>query len=173
MRQTLQPIDVSVGLSIALRPHPTFAALADELRISPSTAHQAVKRLLLSGLVRKAAHGHVADVEALEEFVVHGARYAFPAIRNRRQRGVPTAHAAPIFEGVLDQDIDPLVWPSALGSVVGGALEPLIPSAPTLATRHPALYDLLTLVDAIRVGNARDREVAGALLSERLDAVAA
>ncbi len=134
MRQTLQPIDVAVGLSIALRRNPTFAALAEELTISPSTAHQAVKRLLLSGLVRK---------------------------------------AAPIFEGVFDQDIDQRVRPSALGFVGGGTLEPLIPSAPTLATRHPARYDPLTLVDAIRVGNARDREVAGALLSERLDAVAA
>jgi DNA-binding Lrp family transcriptional regulator len=173
MRQVLQPIDVSVGLSIALRLGQTFAALADQLGISPSTAHQAVKRLMLSGLVRKAGHGHVADVAALEEFLLHGVRYAFPAIRTKRQRGVPTAHAAPVFQHVFDSNIDPLVWPSALGTVVGMALEPLLPSAPSLASRHPALYDALALVDAIRVGNARDREVAGQMLTKQLDALAA
>jgi hypothetical protein len=173
MRQTLQPVDVSVGLSIALRPNQTFAAIGDELAISPSTAHQAVKRLMLSGLVRKAGNGHVVDVAAMEEFLLHGVRYAFPAIRTRRQRGVPTAHAAPVFQGIFDPDIDPLVWPSALGTVVGAAVQPLIPSAASLASRHPALYDVLALVDAIRVGNARDREVAGELLTKRLDALAA
>lgn len=67
-----------------------FATVADELAISPSTAHQAVKGLMLAGLVRKAGHGHVADVAAMEEFLLHEVRYAFPAIRTRRQRGVPT-----------------------------------------------------------------------------------
>ena len=42
-----------------------FATIADESAISPSTAHQAVKRLMLAGLVRKAGHGHVANVAAM------------------------------------------------------------------------------------------------------------
>ncbi len=173
MRQILLPIDVSVCLSIALRLGQTFAALAGELSISPSTAHQAVKRLMLSGLVRKAGSGLVVDISALEEFLLHGVRYSFPAIRTKRQRGVPTAHAAPVLRNVFDSDIDPLVWPSPIGTVVGTALQPLIPSAALLASRHPALYDALALVDAIRVGNARDREVAGQMLSKQLDVLAA
>lgn len=173
LRQVLQPIDVSVALSITLRPCQTFAALASELSISPSTAHQAVKRLMLSGLVHKSGRGHVADVAALEEFLLHGVRYSFPAIRTKRQRGVPTAHAAPVLRDAFDSEIDPLVWPSPLGNVVGMALEPLIPSAASLASQHPALYDALALVDAIRVGNARDREVAGQMLTKQLDALAA
>jgi hypothetical protein len=124
---------------------------------------------------RQRAHGpadHVADVAALEEFLLHGVRYAFPAIRTRRQRGVPTAHSAPVLKDVFDSDIDPLVWPSAIGAMVGIALEPLIPTAATFASRHPALYDALALVDAIRVGTARDREVAGQMLTKQLDALA-
>jgi hypothetical protein len=173
MRQVLQPIDVPVALSIALRLGQTYAALADQLGISQSTAHQAVKRLMLSGLVLKTGRGHVADVGALEEFLLHGVRYAFPAIRSKRQRGVPTAYSAAVLRDSLDNDLDPVVWPSSLGTVVGTALEPLIPSAPWLASRHTALYDTLALVDAIRVGTARDREVAGQKLTERLDALTA
>lgn len=55
--------------------------------------------------------------------------------------------------------------------MVGEALEPLVPAAAMLAESAPPLYELLTLVDAIRVGTARDREAAGALLGTRLAAL--
>jgi len=34
---------------------------------------------------------------------------------------------------------------------------PLYAAAPTTATRNPALYRLLVLVDAVRIGRARER----------------
>jgi len=171
MRYVLQPIDIAVALAIALHPHATYAALADTLEISTSTAHQAVQRLLASGLVRKLRVGLEANTGALEEFLSHGVRYAFPAHRGSRRRGVPTAHAAPVLHGALDGGVDPYVWSSAEGTVVGVALVPLVKSAARLATRHPALYAALALVDAMRVGTARDREVAGRILADRLEAV--
>ena len=171
MRYVLQPIDIAVALAIALRPHATYAALAETLEISSSTAHQAVQRLLASGLVRKVRVGLEANAGALEEFIAHGVRYAFPAHRGSRRRGVPTAHAAPVLQDSLDGGVDPYVWPSAEGTVVGVALVPLVKTAARLATRHPALYEALALVDAMRVGTARDREVAGRILADRLEAV--
>ncbi|MEO7962300.1 MAG: MarR family transcriptional regulator [Gemmatimonadaceae bacterium] len=173
MRYALQPIDIPVALDLALRGSRIFADLAAMLGISPSTAHQSVQRLLAAGLVQKSGRQNEANVPAIEEFLLHGARYAFPPHRSRRQRGVPTAHAAPILRDVLSGGVDPLVWPSARGAIVGTALEPLIPSAPELVDRAPSLYDMLALVDALRVGTARDREVAGQLLSERLMAARA
>jgi hypothetical protein len=50
----------------------------------------------------------------------------------------------------------------------GQSLVPLYPAAPRLAGRVPDLYDLLTLVDAIRVGRARERSRAAALLRAKL-----
>jgi len=53
--------------------------------------------------------------------------------------------------------------------MVAEGVEPLIPAAASFAEHAPRLYDLLALVDAIRLGTARDREVAGKLLGQRLE----
>lgn len=172
LSQLLRPLDVAVALNIAFRPKPTFARLADDVGISQSTAHQAVIRLVGAGIVRRTRKRYQANVAALEEFLLHGVRYAFPAQRETRRRGVPTAHSAPVFRHELDSDVDPVVWPSAKGTVVGAAVEPLLDTAAELPGRRPDLYDALALVDALRIGTARDREVAGRLLSEQLQLVA-
>lgn len=101
---------------------------------------------------------------------MHGVRYAFPAQIARRMRGMPTAHSAPILCEALSGHEDPLIWPLRSGTMVGEALEPLIHSAAAIAERTPRLYDLLAIVDTIRVGTARDREVAASLLRQRLHA---
>jgi hypothetical protein len=174
MNETLRPIDVPVALYLALRPHATYSTLAHELQISTSTAHESVERLMFAGLMRRVSGSNkTVSAAALEEFLLHGVRYAFPAQKERQKRGVPTAHAAPILSREFDSLLDPVVWPSTHGKVVGAALKPLVPAAPELAERYPALYELLALVDAIRVGTARDRDVAGRLLSKRLDVVGA
>lgn len=167
----LQPADVAVALSLAGRPGPTFAELGSDLGVSASTAHAAVRRLNVAGLVHSRGAHHEVNLSALEEFLLHGVRYAFPPNRSRRNRGVPTAHSAPILRDELSGEIDPLVWPSPSGTVVGDGLEPLIPAAASFAKNAPQLYDLLALVDAIRVGTARDREVASGILQQRLGAL--
>ena len=96
---------------------------------------------------------------ALLEFLEHGVRYAFPAVAGATVRGVPTAHAGPVFAEVMESE-DPLVWEDTQGTVEGRALTPLLPRAGQLAQRAPATYALLTAVDALRVGRAREREVA-------------
>jgi hypothetical protein len=50
----------------------------------------------------------------------------------------------------------------------GESLVPLYDGAPQLASTAPELYELLTLVDAIRVGRARERKMATEALDARL-----
>jgi hypothetical protein len=45
---------------------------------------------------------------------------------------------------------------------------PLYDSVPGAARRDPALYDLLALIDAIRMGRARERNVAEKEITQRL-----
>ena len=45
---------------------------------------------------------------------------------------------------------------------------PLFPGAPELPGRNQPLYELLTIIDALRVGTTRVRKVAAELLAERL-----
>lgn len=50
----------------------------------------------------------------------------------------------------------------------GYALSPLYRSVPKAVERDPRLYELLALVDAVRDGRARERELAVKELSRRL-----
>ncbi len=65
----------------------------------------------------------------------------------------------------------PPVWPWHEGDTRGIGFEPLYKSVPHAALRDPALYQLLALVDAIRDGRARERNLAERDLVERLKAI--
>jgi hypothetical protein len=106
----------------------------------------------------------------LLEFLLHGVRYAFPPELGGATRGIPTGYAAPVLRDHFAAiDTLPPVWPHPTGTVRGRAFEPLYPSVPVAAAVDPALYAALALVDAIRGGSARDRELATRLLTELLD----
>src|SRR3990167_5860118 len=66
---------------------------------------------------------------------------------------------------------DPIpVWPYGEGSERGLALKPLYPSVPEAIAKHtdPLFYDLLTLIDAIRSGRVRERQIAAQKISTLL-----
>lgn len=47
-------------------------------------------------------------------------------------------------------------------------VNPLYASAPGAAIEDPALYELRALLDALRIGQARDRQMAVRMIDERL-----
>jgi len=47
-------------------------------------------------------------------------------------------------------------------------VQPLHPGVPGAAQRDPVLYDLLALVDALRIGRARERALAEKEIGQRL-----
>jgi len=106
----------------------------------------------------------------LKEFLIHGVRYAFPVRRGGLVRGIPTAHAAPPLKQQIAESFDPPpVWPDGNGSARGLEFSPLYRNVPAAARRDPRLYELLALVDAIRDGRAREREIAIRELTARID----
>ena len=147
----------------------TYPLLAASLGMSVSEAHGAVQRAIAAGLLASGGLGARPNADALREFVIHGAKYAFPASPGEITRGMPTAHAAPPLKPLLAQsDEPPPVWPHPEGSARGPRLDPLFPSVPGAASRDPALYEVLALLDALRAGRARERQLAARLLQERL-----
>lgn len=101
------------------------------------------------------------------EFLEHAVKFAFPAQMDRRTLGVPTAYSGPALAGEIMAE-EPLVWPDANGSTVGQAMIPLYEKAAELPSKCPYVYEMLTLVDAVRVGRARERSMAVTKLRERL-----
>jgi hypothetical protein len=143
--------------------------MAAVLGISKSTAHAGVTRLLRSRLAHASADGAAApSPDRVLEFLAHGVSYVFPPEFIEKARGIPTGLSAPGLHSADGVDAEPLVWPSRLGAAVGRGLQPLIPSAPDISMRDPALYGLLALVDAVRSGDSRTREHAIAELTARL-----
>jgi hypothetical protein len=137
--------------------------------MSPSEVHAAVGRAVASGLLHGPELGNRPNLAAVEEFLLHGVKYAFPAERGEPARGVPTSYAAePLRKLISHGDQPPLVWPHAAGTARGTALEPLYKAAPKAALRDPGLYEILALVDALRDGRARERKLAEELIIARL-----
>ncbi len=92
--------------------------------------------------------------------------------RGASTRGVTTPYAACPLKQHLEQGKEPPpVWPYAEGAVPGYSYAPLHKNAPKAALADSRLYELLVLVDALRDGQARERELAVKELSKRLDDV--
>lgn len=165
----LKPQDVAVALRLALGPEAAYDEIAADLSMSASTAHASVRRLQRAGLLRPESRS--VNRHALLEFLEHGLRYVFPATPDAMARGVPTAYSGPLLASEIVAE-DAVVWADPDGRARGHAIPPLVEKAATLPTKCPAVYDLLTLVDAIRIGRVRERSRAMALLKEHLTVAA-
>ena len=166
----LKPQDVYVALQIVSggAPRATYAQLAAELGMSPSEVHASVKRAQASNLLHGPALHNRPNLPALEEFLVHGLRYAFPAKRGEPTRGVATSWAAEPLRSVIPPGQEPMpVWPHPEGRQRGVSFAPLYKSAPGASLRDPDLYQYLVLVDALRDGRVRERKCAERELHRR------
>lgn len=76
-------------------------------------------------------------------------------------RGIPTAHAASPLKEQISRGDEPIpVWPHAEGTERGIACEPLYKTVPHAAVLDEKLYEALALVDVLRIGRAREVELA-------------
>jgi hypothetical protein len=171
----LKPQDILVALKlVALGRRPwTYLQLSQALFMSASEINAGVKRGLRARLLGPPPQGPGRgrgnprpNLIALNEFLVHGVKYAFPPERGTLTLGVPTAHAAAPLQ--TPGEDPPPVWPHPQGSVRGYGYAPLYRSVPEAALADPALHELLALTDAIRdplsrVANQAIRELAARL----------
>jgi len=167
----LKPQDIVVVLKLCAYPdaRPAMSVIANELSLSPSEVHGAIGRLRASRLLHGPGLKGRPNISALEEFLIHGLKYAFPAEHGEVTRGIPTSYAAEPLKSEVSMSNDlPPVWPWPEGNTRGVGLEPLYKSVPRAALRDSNLYQFLALVDAIRDGRARERKIAERDLVRRL-----
>ncbi len=148
--------------------------LAQLLFISPAEINKSIKRLVYANLLRQDETSIPSlrpVLAAAKEFLINGVKYSFPVKLGEYTPGIATGVGAPIFKDKIVLGDDPIpVWPYGKGDVKGLSLEPLYSSVPQAIIEHPddAFYNLLVLVDAIRQGRSRERQIAIKLLNERL-----
>jgi len=168
--QGMRPQDIVILLKILTwqeKEHWTFAELAHELLISPSEVTESLNRSKYARLIDYSKR-QVAR-QSLFEFLVYGVRYVFPTEPSKIVRGIATAHSAlPLSQFIVSQT-DVYVWEYEEGDIRGQAIEPLYAKIPIIVQQSPKLYELLALVDAIRVGRAREYQLAVEILKQKID----
>ena len=169
---SLKPQDVLILVKLCgykSSNRPPYSQIARDIYMSPSEINASVKRLQHSKLIHPSKefgvpapkNSELPILAAVEEFLIHGVKYAFPATKGMIVRGMPTSYAAePLSRLLVSGDGPAPVWPDKDGVVRGTALSPLYKSVPAAARRDSLLYARLALIDAIRDGGARQRSIA-------------
>ena len=155
----MRPHDIAILLKIASKGKEQWLMkdIAIELSISPSEVSESLNRSVISGIISP-------DKKKLMkltflDFLKYGLPYVYPIQPGAIVRGIPTAHSAlPLNKIIMSNE--PYVWPSGKGTVRGQSIEPLYPKAIEAIEKDDKLYQMLSLIDALRVGKAREKEIA-------------
>ena len=145
----------------------TAYKLAEELGISASSVGESLERSKKAQLVDR--NKKRVNTLALQEFLVHGIQYVYPAETGRVGRGVATYVSASPIQEQISNNTESYVWHYLKGNARGQQIEPLYPSVPEAALRDPELYQLLVIVDTLRMGQAREKEIAISELNKRFE----
>lgn len=139
--------------------------LAQELNMSQSEISQSLQRSKYAQLLDFS--GKKVNTIAFYEFLIHGIPYAFPQKPAAIVRGIATAHSASPINKMI-QSTEDYVWPYAKGNTRGQAIIPLYSSAIEASLKDSNLYELLSMVDVLRVGSTREKEIARLELKKRI-----
>ncbi len=145
----------------------TQSQLAEGLKLSPFEISVGLGRCIEAGFINPGKDR--VNKQALREFLIHGLKYTFPPKIGAKARGMATAHSASPIKEYIHQGEDNFVWPYYKGTKRGLQIEPLYKTVPEVASGDPVLYELLVIVDTLRVGRVREVEVAIVELDKRLN----
>ncbi|MFP4019808.1 MAG: hypothetical protein ACLFUH_11230 [Bacteroidales bacterium] len=164
---SISSIDIVILLKIiASKQNQWFQIqIADSLFISQSEVSKSLNRSSYAGLYDP--KGKKVMRMAFMELLQYGIKYVFPQQPGAIVRGVPTAHSAPPLDAIIQSE-EKYVWPSGKGSARGQSIIPLYPTVVDAVKLDSLLHELLALVDVLRVGRARDRELAIQELKKRI-----
>jgi hypothetical protein len=164
---TMRPQDIVVLLKIRLEEGKpwTQVSLARALFMSQSEISESLSRSQYARLLhdkgRKVVRQHLMDL------LQYGVPFMFPQHPGNVVRGVPTAHSvAPLKDHI--ESTEHYVWPYAKGSVRGHGIQPFFKGVTQAVEVDSELYEVLALVDAVRVGKVREKSLALDLLRKRI-----
>lgn len=164
----MRPHDVVILLKIAAKEGSSWYMkdLAYELGISASEVSESINRSVIAGLL----FGDKKKLmkTGLLDFLRFGLPYVYPQQPGSLVRGMPTAHSAPPLNETIQSE-EQFVWPYSKGSVRGQAIEPLHGNIPEACLKDTIFYEYMVLCDALRVGKAREKNIAFEELQKRLN----
>ena len=166
-QNSMKPQDVVVLLKIIALNNDNWQQipLAQSLKMSQSEVSQSVARSKFAGLLDDSSKRVMR--QALFDFLQYGLAVVFPAKPGAVVRGIPTAHSTAPLNKEISSGED-YVWPFAKGNIRGHGITPLYATVPQAALNDEQLHALLALADALRVGKAREKNMAVQELKNRI-----
>lgn len=164
----MRPHDVAILLKIASKDNVNWLMkdLAYELQISPGEISESINRSVIGGLIN--SDKKTLRKLALVDFLRSGLRYVFPQQLGPITRGMATSISAPPLSGDFFCD-ENFVWPHSKGNLRGQAIIPLHPKTPEACLKDSNYYELMALTEAIRIGKAREQNMAFEYLKEKIE----
>jgi predicted transcriptional regulator len=164
----MRPHDIAVLLKIISKGNQNWLMkdLAFELGISASEISESINRSIIAGLISN--NKKIIKKLALLDFLKSGLRYVYPQQPGAMGRGIGTAHSAlPLSNQIKSEEA--FIWSFAKGNIRGQIIEPLHPNIPSACLKDEKFYELMALTDAIRVGKAREQQMAIEILKEKIE----
>ena len=140
--------------------------IANAIKISPSEVSEALNRCKIAKLID--SKKRKVHINSFKEFLIYGLKYVFPVEPGAIMRGIPTAHSAYPINERISTGGEVYVWPYAKGNQRGQAIEPLYKTLPATLNDDKLFYELLVIIDTIRVGRVREIKIAIEELEKRL-----
>ncbi len=162
----MRPQDIVILLKIVLRNGHNWTGkeIAAQLQISASEVSESLNRSVLAGLLMNDKRKVLKN--ALFEFIAYGLQYVFPTRPGAMVRGIPTSHSAFPLKNHINSD-EVFVWAFTKGTVRGQSIETLYEKQAIACQADTELYEVLTLIDAIRIGRVREKTIALELLKSK------
>lgn len=164
----MRPQDIVILLKIASLKNDNWRNIdiANSIGISPSEVSEALHRSNIAGLID--SRKRKININSFLEFLIYGLKYVFPTQPGPIVKGTPTAHSASPIKEHIFSNAEVFVWSNAKGAQRGQAIEPLYKTIPQIVDQDKLLYELLAIIDTIRVGRAREVKIAIDELNKRL-----
>jgi hypothetical protein len=163
----MRPHDIAVLLKIVAKHGQSWKMkdLAFELGISGGEISESLQRSAYAGLIVN--NKKQVMKQNLIDFIQYGLQFVFPIQPGGSTRGLPTAYSAFPISSFISSNAS-MVWPYSEGTVKGTAIEPLYPGAVKACILDANFYELMSLVDTMRIGKNREKSIAVDELKKRM-----
>ena len=163
----MRPQDIVVLIKVLLEEERNWTqiSLAKALHMSQSEISESLSRSRYARFLYD--KGRKVARQSFMDLLEYGVPFVFPQHPGNVVRGIPTGHSAsPLKEEILSDEH--YVWPYAKGHVRGHGIQPLYYSVIQAVELDQRLYEMLALIDALRVGRVREKNLALEMLKKRI-----
>ncbi len=165
----MRPQDIVILLKIISLQNENWnnTKISKTLQISASEVSEALTRCSYAKLID--SKKKTVYKSAFKEFLIYGLKYVFPVKPGAVVRGIATAHSANPIKQHFNSNNTVYVWSYAKGEHRGESIKPLYKTIPQIINTNDIFYELLVIVDTIRIGRAREVKFAIEELEKRFN----